>query len=470
MNDPEAEARKRIEQIKTQLMEMSGGRARFGPGESDLPPEMEREVLEQILAVESAPRTTRAEQLRRAGFEMPDPRPLSDEQVTSLLGETIGHLADLHVYLSHTDHLSDRELYELLYVQLLHYDVPDVPPLPRHGALIELLEAVEDDEEAARIFLTYYATEDDRKAWSRTSPDFVMPPRRPRPFDRDRHLPQSPDLAEAAMGRAIGIMVEALVLHADWDRSDGAIRLSRDLRPEDVRETTYVRRALALLGALAESGPAKATARRRNLPRSLVATLIPRLGIPDDELAFVREYHKAPNEEDIRPLHEARLMCQDAGMIRLRKGVWDLTRRGQTMLAPEAPLGDLYRRLFLARFRKLNMAYFDGHHELPRIQQSLAAILWRLEMMARDWISMEILPRQILLPAVVESVPPSRWGDKDPVRSAVEFRVLKPLARFGLLDIRMEPYLSSLERVAEVRVSPLFGKFLSFLPPELPED
>ena len=55
------------------------------------------------------------------------------------LWEIIDQLARRRVFLSQTDHLSDRELYALLWSDILHEDTKDVPVDESSACHIDLL-------------------------------------------------------------------------------------------------------------------------------------------------------------------------------------------------------------------------------------------------------------------------------------------------------------------------------------------
>ena len=46
-------------------------------------------------------------------------------------------------------------------------------------------------EEDIRLWLRYYADEEDRQRWRKDFPDDDIPPRETPPHDRDRHLPRA---------------------------------------------------------------------------------------------------------------------------------------------------------------------------------------------------------------------------------------------------------------------------------------
>jgi hypothetical protein len=87
----------------------------------------------------------------------------------------------------HTDHLSDRELYALLWSDILHDEVPLLPDDPGVWH-IDLLGR--GDETDTMLYLKYYADESERQQWLKDYGDCGLSPHEEPPFDRDRHLPK----------------------------------------------------------------------------------------------------------------------------------------------------------------------------------------------------------------------------------------------------------------------------------------
>jgi len=125
--------------------------------------------------------------LAQNGLDLPPPEELDDAQVTAKLWETIRGLAMLRMFLYSTNHLSDRELYEELWHDVLREEGP-VMPLSNDSAWhIDLLGS--GSEEDNSLYLRYYADEETRQRWAKDWPGDNIPASETPPYDRDRHLP-----------------------------------------------------------------------------------------------------------------------------------------------------------------------------------------------------------------------------------------------------------------------------------------
>ncbi|MEE7626149.1 hypothetical protein V3O24_08245 [Methylobacter sp. Wu8] len=149
--------------------------------------ELQEQFWERVVAFEEAEWTTSFDQLVQGGMELPAPEALDDSQLSAKLWEVIRGLAMLRTFLYCTDHLSDRELYEELWHEVLREETPDMPVNEDSACHIDLVGS--GSEQDNELYLRYYADEEDRRRWAKDWPNDVMPKHEPLPYDRDRHLP-----------------------------------------------------------------------------------------------------------------------------------------------------------------------------------------------------------------------------------------------------------------------------------------
>ena len=155
-----------------------------------MPADMEEEFLRHVLEYENAEPISLLQLLENSGVEIPAPDELEDDILTTKLKEIIERMASLGAYLLHTNHLSDRALYEYLYHEGLREEAVLFPENPSYAYMIDLTGS--GSEEDNQTFLKYYADEKYRQQWASDWPADNIPDREDPPFDRDRFLPQSP--------------------------------------------------------------------------------------------------------------------------------------------------------------------------------------------------------------------------------------------------------------------------------------
>jgi hypothetical protein len=182
----EPDQEKRIAKLREELERLGGSTMSF----SEMPADMEEEFLRHVLEYETAEPTTVFKLLENSGLMLVSPNELDEINLPEKLMEIINRMASLGAYLLHTDHLSDRELYDHLYYDSLREEAVLFPENPSYAYVIDLTGS--GSEEDNQVYLRYYADEDHRRQWTQDWPDDAMPDHEDPPFDRDRHLPQSP--------------------------------------------------------------------------------------------------------------------------------------------------------------------------------------------------------------------------------------------------------------------------------------
>ena len=179
-----------IEEMKAELEELAGEQMIMHT-EGALSPELEEQFLDNVLAFERAEEVTHKELLARDGVALPPPRELDDDALALKLIEVIHSLAEHRIFLEHTNHFSDRELYTHLWEDALNEWGPILPPNNPMNCHLDLVGSGSDED--TDLWLKYYADERTRAHWEEDFPDTVMPPHEDPPYDRDRHLPTPPE-------------------------------------------------------------------------------------------------------------------------------------------------------------------------------------------------------------------------------------------------------------------------------------
>ena len=185
-DDRDHDHEQRILELKEQAKQAGGG-AMLAWESEELSLRQREDYWQRIVDIESAPLTTTFQQLLDAGVELPEPDAIDDEQINAKLWEVIGALARMNVFLSSTDHLSDRELYATLWRDTLRDEIQLLPYDPSVAQHLDVLGGC--SEEDIYLDMKYYADEATRRYWLEDFPDYDMPAHEDPPFDRDRQLP-----------------------------------------------------------------------------------------------------------------------------------------------------------------------------------------------------------------------------------------------------------------------------------------
>ena len=148
-----------------------------------LPLTVENEFLASMLAWERAPVLPIYSWFDP---ELRPPRPdvLNDQDVHDILIDVVNKFYEKRIVLDFTDHLSDRELYRMIYRDILPAREKKIDSATNYLHW-DCVRASGDPE----TWLRYYATDEEREAWSDTY-------RQPLPLTADppfpRRLPQDP--------------------------------------------------------------------------------------------------------------------------------------------------------------------------------------------------------------------------------------------------------------------------------------
>jgi hypothetical protein len=149
----------------------------------EVPTPVENEFLASMLAWEKAP-ILPISQWFDPEMKLPPPDRLDERELSKLLTETIEKLFDNRIVLDFTDHLSDLELYRLIW-----RDILPSPEKKIENSSSYLHWDCSDASGDADLWLRYYATPEEREQWAddfgRELPQHEEPP-------HPRELPRAP--------------------------------------------------------------------------------------------------------------------------------------------------------------------------------------------------------------------------------------------------------------------------------------
>jgi hypothetical protein len=148
--------------------------------------DLELDFLKRVIAWETSPTSTHRTWLARQRLVFPAPEGLHGSALEHELWRLIEALAVARVFLYHTNHLSDAELYAKLWHEVLEADAPDFARTPDDGCHWDFADAAGSGE---HVWLTYHASEEERQDWKDSFPDVVLPPRQHALYSRDDRLP-----------------------------------------------------------------------------------------------------------------------------------------------------------------------------------------------------------------------------------------------------------------------------------------
>jgi hypothetical protein len=179
----------RINELREAARDAAGGEM-VSWEDPDAPAEIHEVFWGSVLDWEQAADTCHFYQLEDAGVLLPSPEELDDADLSAKLWEVIHALARMNVFLSQTDHWSDRELYEHLWHDTLREITMDLPPGSGWNCHIDFLSTGSDEDN--HLYLKHYADEEYRECWGRDFPNDAMPPHEDPQYDRDSKLPKAP--------------------------------------------------------------------------------------------------------------------------------------------------------------------------------------------------------------------------------------------------------------------------------------
>lgn len=178
--------RSRLDAKIRELSGIIGGPATESGDTSDL----DVGFLERVIAWEEGPFSTHRAWLARQGFMFSSPESVEPSRLKHELWRSIESLAEVaRVFLYHTNHLSDAELYAKIWSEVLENEGPDFARTQDDACHHDFADYSTGSAEDERTWLTFYASEDERREHLQNFPETQLPPRKCTPFRRNHRLP-----------------------------------------------------------------------------------------------------------------------------------------------------------------------------------------------------------------------------------------------------------------------------------------
>lgn len=241
------------------------------------------------------------------------------------------------------------------------------------------------------------------------------------------------------------------------------MKLRADLPVADVAEARLLNQTRLFLKLMAEAGSAPLTP-GGYLKRAYVARMIEQMEWPRAYMAqFPPGMFKKVDEFDAKPLDIIRRLCECAGWVRHRRDALYVPKRVLGLL-DDGKTSWLYRELFITFFRRFNIWHLFTDEAAPAVQQTAAVTLWRLSVVAGNWIRLQDMPKEILIDGVRDVMVRSDLPGWELV--VLDHLMLRPLSWFGLLE-RDGPEDQLAEEAAQTRFrkTALFDRFITFCSP-----
>jgi hypothetical protein len=232
------------------------------------------------------------------------------------------------------------------------------------------------------------------------------------------------------------------------------IRLEPNVTEAELSGSAVASTARTLLQRAGDTHGLKLTA-TGNLSRRVVAEMVEVIEWPGLDKAELFALNRVINEPDFLPVHFVRILLQGTKLLRTHRGTLVPSRLGKEMVAPERH-GALQALLFHVALWHFSLGYFDRNPIEAWPQTHTGVVLWSLSVSANDWTDRETLTRLCTIP--VAGVVEADW---DLGSYAMDFRILRPLTWFGLLEHRKEATGDRREQRLYRKVA-LFDRFLKF--------
>ncbi len=215
---------------------------------------------------------------------------------------------------------------------------------------------------------------------------------------------------------------------------------------------------------LNNNGKLKATTKKGNLPTKTVkkaSSLLSNLAISKyDTDASISEF-SGSNEDKFNALHVTRILLQHAGFIKLQKGYFSLTQKGEKLYLKQG-LNAFFVPLLQYYIEKFNWGYLDGYPDEAIISMCWAFTFWRLQHHGK----LEQLCEEVntAFPWLQAELPESTYFTKqEQFNNLIKSRLIdRFMALFGFAMVDPRRYKEGKKIPTNLTLLPLFYQVVKF--------
>jgi hypothetical protein len=236
------------------------------------------------------------------------------------------------------------------------------------------------------------------------------------------------------------------------------VKLNQSIADDKASSSPLVLLCIALLQEIENAGHLKLTATGA-LPLKLVIYLYEKKFLTEDDIERGRV--KIRTEKHAETVHLAHILCELAGLVKLRKGKISMTAKGKSLTKnPAALLIELFKTFFL----KFNWAYFDGYESEHAAQFGAGFTLFLLHKYGRELRKSDFYASLFIkaFPMVLNEFKNRPYSS--PESGFTNCYVLRTFQRglywFGLVEVTSIPIPATLRKRSEVTATPLFYDFV----------
>jgi hypothetical protein len=214
---------------------------------------------------------------------------------------------------------------------------------------------------------------------------------------------------------------------------------------------------------LNNNGKLKATT-KGNLPTKTVkkaSSLLSNFALSKYETNVSISEFAGSNEDKFNALHLTRIILQHAGFIKLQKGYFSLTQKGEKLYLKQG-LNAFFVPLLQYYIEKFNWGYLDGYPEEPMISMCWAFTFWRLQHHGK----VEQLCEEVntAFPWLQAELPESPYLSKqDEFKNIIKCRLINRfMVLFGFAIVDPRCYKEGKKTPTNLTLLPLFYQVVKF--------